>query len=116
MEQIPYYIWAESKGRLIRFLVTDKGLNTPSDKSKLVKERGEKSRRELHSLYTNRAAWELGPECKPNSSFLQLGRYPRPGTALFTLPNTHTALRPLPVLQGDSEYLHTESGAPRQQQ
>lgn len=79
-KQIPYYIWAESKGRLIRFLVTDKGLNTPSDKSKLVKERGEKSRRELHSLYTKRAAWELGPECKPNSSFLQRGRYPRPGT------------------------------------
>lgn len=41
-------------------MVTDKGLNTPSDKSKLVKERGEKSRRELHSLYTKGAAWELG--------------------------------------------------------
>lgn len=41
-------------------MVTDQGLNTPSDKSKLVKERGEKSRRELHSLYTKGAAWELG--------------------------------------------------------
>lgn len=69
------------QGAADQSLAIGEGFKTPSNKVQISDgEEGEKSRRELCSVYTEGpATWELVPmrfqlpKCKPNSSFLQPG-------------------------------------------